>query len=151
MPCSQGSLGLKDLGLLNNSILKKLTWKFMTFEGFTFSFLRERYLTQLCKSQGGIAISLVAYSLVWARSRDGQVSCKSAYSRMIRGSPQLPIEDCLSRGGFQLASRCSVCGVSSESSDHLFLQCPLSAALREAVFSFVQRLISTDSWSSFFS
>ena len=179
MPYSQGGLGLKDLGLLNDSLLKKLTWKFMTSEGFAFSFLRKRYLTQLQKSHGGyvtssiwpsfrshysdllkegiwligensqrdfwrdnwlgvpivellgipdylasplrarvsdfihkgkwvlddsfrarfpdlcfridrIAISPVADSLVWAHSRDGQVSCKSAYSRMICGSPQVP-------------------------------------------------------------
>ncbi|KAK0607544.1 hypothetical protein LWI29_016439 [Acer saccharum] len=95
-------------------------------------------------------------SLVWAHSRDGQVSCKSAYSQMIRGSPQvpwwrdvwcrfippshsaltwrllldrLPTEDHFCKVGFHLASRCSVCGVSSESSDHLFLRCPLAAAL----------------------
>ncbi|KAK3222526.1 hypothetical protein Dsin_009551 [Dipteronia sinensis] len=64
---------------------------------------------------------------------------------------RLPIEDCLSRIGFQLASRCSVCGVSSESSDHLFLWCPIATALWETVFSAFQRRISVDSWSSFFS
>ncbi|KAK0574979.1 hypothetical protein LWI29_031982 [Acer saccharum] len=64
---------------------------------------------------------------------------------------RLPIEDRLCRAGFHLASRCSVCGASSESSDHLFLRCPLAAALWEAVFSTFQRHISADSWSSFFS
>ncbi|KAK3217931.1 hypothetical protein Dsin_011901 [Dipteronia sinensis] len=44
-PYSQGGLSLKDLGLLNDSLLKKLTWKFMTSDSFTFLFLRERYLT----------------------------------------------------------------------------------------------------------
>ncbi|KAK3212234.1 hypothetical protein Dsin_016940 [Dipteronia sinensis] len=125
-----------------------------------------------------IAISPVAYSLVWAHSRDGQVSCKSAYSSMIHDSLQiswwsdvwcrfilpspsaltwhlllnlLPIEDRLCRAGFHVASRCSVCRVSSESSDHIFLRFPLAAALWETVFSAFQRCISTDSWSSFFS
>ncbi|KAK3225648.1 hypothetical protein Dsin_005510 [Dipteronia sinensis] len=167
-PYSQCGLGLKDLGLLNDSLLKKLTWKFMPSDSFGFSFLRERYLTQLQKSHGGyvtlslwhsfrshysdllregiwlidlyfridrIAISPVADSLVWAHSRDGQVSCKSAYSRMICDSLQLPTEDRLCRTGLHLASRCSVCGVSSEPSDHLFLRCPIAAALWEAVFS----------------
>ncbi|KAK3212710.1 hypothetical protein Dsin_017416 [Dipteronia sinensis] len=53
-PYSQGGLGLKDLGLLNDSLLKKLTWKFMTSQSFAFSFLRERYLTQLRKSHGDL-------------------------------------------------------------------------------------------------
>ncbi|KAK3198786.1 hypothetical protein Dsin_022201 [Dipteronia sinensis] len=35
-PYSQGGLGLKDLGLLNDSLLNKLTWKFMTSESFYF-------------------------------------------------------------------------------------------------------------------
>ncbi|KAK2661381.1 hypothetical protein Ddye_007914 [Dipteronia dyeriana] len=52
---------------------------------------------------------------------------------------------------FHLASRCSVCGVSSESSDHLFIRCPLAVALWEAVFSAFQRRISSDTWSLFFS
>ncbi|KAK2655573.1 hypothetical protein Ddye_008625 [Dipteronia dyeriana] len=222
-------IGLKDLGLLNDSLLKKLTWKFMTSESFGFSFLRERYLTQLRKSHGensqrdfwrdnwlgvpilellgildyfatlikarvsdfiyegkwvlddnfrvrfpdlysridSVAISLVIDSLVWAHSRDGQFSCKSVYSCMIRDSPQvlwwkdvwchfnapsrsaltwrlllnrLPIEDRLCRVGFHLAFRYSVYGVSSESSDHLFIRCSLAVALWEAVFSAFQRL-----------
>ncbi|KAK3193386.1 hypothetical protein Dsin_024696 [Dipteronia sinensis] len=54
---SQGGLGLKNLGLLNDSLLKKLTWKFMTSESFSFSFLMKRYLTQLRKSQGGSALT----------------------------------------------------------------------------------------------
>ncbi|KAK3204977.1 hypothetical protein Dsin_019023 [Dipteronia sinensis] len=119
-----------------------------------------------------IAISPVADSLVWAHSRDWQVSCKLAYSSMIRDSPyvywwrdvwccfippsqsaltwrlllnRLPTEDRLCKVGFHLASRCSVCGISSESSNHLFLRCPLVAALWEAVFSAFQRHISVDS------
>ncbi|KAK3188083.1 hypothetical protein Dsin_027644 [Dipteronia sinensis] len=103
-----------------------------------------------------IIMSPVADSLVWAHSRDGQVSCKSAYSRMNCDSPQvswwrdvwccfippsrsaltwrlllnrLPTEDRMCRAGLHLASRCSVCEVSSESSDHLFLLCPIAAAL----------------------
>ena len=106
----------------------------------------------LCFRIDRIAISPVADSLVWAHSRDGQVSCRSAYSQMIHGSPQvpwwrdvwcrfippsrsaltwrlllnrLPTEDRLCKVGFHLASRCSLCGVSCESSDHLFLKCPL--------------------------
>ncbi|KAK3229884.1 hypothetical protein Dsin_001765 [Dipteronia sinensis] len=56
-PYSQGGLGLKDLWLLNDSLLKKLTWKFMTYHAF--SFLRERYLTQLRKSHGGYVTSSI--------------------------------------------------------------------------------------------
>ncbi|KAK3230190.1 hypothetical protein Dsin_002071 [Dipteronia sinensis] len=58
-PYSQGGLGLKDLGLLNDSLLKKLTWKFMTSESFVFSFLRKRYLTQLRKSHGEYVTSSI--------------------------------------------------------------------------------------------
>ncbi|KAK3172170.1 hypothetical protein Dsin_032507 [Dipteronia sinensis] len=113
----------------------------MTSEGFTFSFLRERYLKHLRKPHLGIAISLV-----WAHSRDGQVSFKVAYSQMVRDSPQnrLPTKDRLYMVGFYLASSCSVYGVSSESADHLFLQCPLAVALWEAVFFTFQRRISAD-------
>ncbi|KAK2634159.1 hypothetical protein Ddye_028951 [Dipteronia dyeriana] len=148
-PYPQGGLGLKDIGLQNDSLLKKLTWKFMTFKSFAFSFLRERYLTQLRKSHVGfrvrfpdlcsridrVAISLVKDSLVWAYSRDGQ----------------FPTNDRLCRAEFHLASRCSVCRVSSESSYHLFIRCPLAAAFWEAVFSAFQRHIYADTWSSFFS
>ncbi|KAK3222011.1 hypothetical protein Dsin_009036 [Dipteronia sinensis] len=35
-PYSQSGLGLKDLGLLNDSLLKKLTWKFMTSQSLAF-------------------------------------------------------------------------------------------------------------------
>ena len=63
----------------------------------------------------------------------------------------MPLADRLCRVGFHLASRCSVCGVSNESSDHLFLRCSLAAALWKAVFFAFQRRISTDSWNSFFS
>ncbi|KAK2645814.1 hypothetical protein Ddye_021009 [Dipteronia dyeriana] len=45
----------------------------------------------------------------------------------------------------------SVCGVSSESSNHLFIRCPLAVALWESVFSAFQLCISVDTWSSFFS
>ncbi|KAK2655103.1 hypothetical protein Ddye_008155 [Dipteronia dyeriana] len=64
---------------------------------------------------------------------------------------RLPTEDRLCRVGFHLASRCSVCGVSSESSDHLFIRCPLAVVLWEVIFSAFQPRISTDTWSSFFS
>jgi ribonuclease HI len=265
-PYSQGGLGLKDLGLLNDSLLRKFTWKFMTSDGFAFSFLRERYLRHLQKPHGGyvtssiwsslrtnyssllkegiwligessqrdfwrdnwlgvpilellgipdylayplrakvsdfihegrwvlddcfrarfpdlcfridrIAISPVVDSLVWANSRDGRVSCKAAYSQFLRDIPQvvwwrdvwsrfippsrsaltwrlmlnrLPTEDRLCKSGLQLASRCSICGVSSESVDHLFLHCPLAVALWEAVFSAFQCRVSTETWQSFF-
>ncbi|KAK3222236.1 hypothetical protein Dsin_009261 [Dipteronia sinensis] len=51
---------------------------------------------------GWNAIAPIADSLVWDHSRDGQVSYKAAYFW----------------SGLQLASQCSVCGVSSESADH---------------------------------
>ncbi|KAK3193727.1 hypothetical protein Dsin_025037 [Dipteronia sinensis] len=60
-------------------------------------------------------------------------------------------EDRLCRAGFHLASRCSVCGVSNESSDHLFLWCPIAAALWEAGFFSFSAGYSADLWSSFFS
>ncbi|KAK3204635.1 hypothetical protein Dsin_018681 [Dipteronia sinensis] len=53
-PYSQGGLGLKDLGLLNDLLLWKFTWKFMTSYSFAFSFLRERYLKQLQNPHGGV-------------------------------------------------------------------------------------------------
>ncbi|KAK3204856.1 hypothetical protein Dsin_018902 [Dipteronia sinensis] len=136
---------------------------------------------------GQIVISPVANSLVWAHSQNSRVSCKAAYSQFIRDYPQvpwwrdvwyhfilpyrsaltkhlllnrLPIEDHLCRFGFQLASRCSVSGVSSESADHLFLQCPMEAtfweaafweaAFLEVVFSAFQQSVSTNSWNSYF-
>ncbi|KAK2642911.1 hypothetical protein Ddye_024674 [Dipteronia dyeriana] len=64
---------------------------------------------------------------------------------------RFPTKDRLCRAGFHLASWCSVCGVSSESSDHIFIRCPLAATLWKAVFSAFQRCISVDMWSSFFS
>ncbi|KAK3198376.1 hypothetical protein Dsin_021791 [Dipteronia sinensis] len=63
---------------------------------------------------------------------------------------RLPTEDRLCRSGFQLASRCSVRGASSESVEHPFLKCPLATALWEAVFYTVQRHVSADIWGSFF-
>ncbi|KAI9181501.1 hypothetical protein LWI28_015585 [Acer negundo] len=41
-PYSHGGFGLKDLRLLNDSLLRKFTWKFITSYGFAFSFLQER-------------------------------------------------------------------------------------------------------------
>ncbi|KAK2662462.1 hypothetical protein Ddye_001036 [Dipteronia dyeriana] len=91
----------------------------------------------ICSMIDRIAISPVTDSLVWAQSRDGQISCKSTYSRMICDSPYvtqwrdvwcffippsrlaltwhlllnpLPTKDRLCRVGFHLASRCIVCG-----------------------------------------
>ncbi|KAI9174281.1 hypothetical protein LWI28_014953 [Acer negundo] len=62
----------------------------------------------------------------------------------------LPTENRLCRYGFQLASYCSICGVSSESADHLFLHCPLAVTLWEAIFSAFQRRVSTETWQFFF-
>ncbi|KAK3199002.1 hypothetical protein Dsin_022417 [Dipteronia sinensis] len=116
----------------------------------------------LCFRLDRIAISPVADSLVWAHSRDGQVSWwRDVWCHFIPSSRsaltwrqllnRLPIEDHFCKVGFHLASRCNISGVNSESSDHLFLRCPLAAALWEAVFSAFQRCISVNSWSSFFS
>ncbi|KAI9198847.1 hypothetical protein LWI28_023034 [Acer negundo] len=52
--------------------------------------------------------------------------------------------------GFQLASHCSICRVSSESADHIFIHCPLAVTLWEVVFSAFQRHFSTETWQSFF-
>ncbi|KAK2648626.1 hypothetical protein Ddye_016115 [Dipteronia dyeriana] len=100
-PYSQGGLGLKDLGLLNDSLLKKLTWRFMTTESFAFWFLRERYLTQLQKSHGGSMFS------------DRYRCYLSSYRFFGVGSFSGWAEDRLRRAGFHLASRCSVYGVSN--------------------------------------
>ncbi|KAI9199991.1 hypothetical protein LWI28_001193 [Acer negundo] len=56
-PYSQGGFGLKDLRLLNDLLLRKFTWKFVTSDGFAFSFLRERYLWHLQKPHGGYVTS----------------------------------------------------------------------------------------------
>ncbi|KAK3193272.1 hypothetical protein Dsin_024582 [Dipteronia sinensis] len=37
-PYALGGLGLKDLALLNDSLLRKLTWKFITSNNFAFTF-----------------------------------------------------------------------------------------------------------------
>ncbi|KAK3223774.1 hypothetical protein Dsin_010799 [Dipteronia sinensis] len=56
---------LKDLGLLNDSLLKKFTWKFVTSKGFAFSFLRERYLKHLRKPYGGlIGLQFLLFGLI---------------------------------------------------------------------------------------
>ena len=62
-PYSQGGLGLKDLGLLNESLLHKFTLKFMTSDGFAFSFHREMYLRHLQKPHGGYVTSSIWSSL----------------------------------------------------------------------------------------
>ncbi|KAK1549712.1 hypothetical protein Q3G72_006607 [Acer saccharum] len=62
-PYSQGGLGLKDLGLLNDSLLWKFTWKFMTSDSFAFTFLWERYLRHLQKPRGGYVTSSIWSSL----------------------------------------------------------------------------------------
>ncbi|KAI9178164.1 hypothetical protein LWI28_023465 [Acer negundo] len=53
VPLFRGGLGLKDLGLLNDSLLQKFTWKFIISNGFAFSFLQKRYLRNLQKPHGG--------------------------------------------------------------------------------------------------
>ncbi|KAK3189414.1 hypothetical protein Dsin_028975 [Dipteronia sinensis] len=61
------------------------------------------------------------------------------------------MEDRLCKVGFHLASICSICVVSNELADYLFLRCPLTVALWEAAFSAFQGCISADSWGFFFS
>ncbi|KAK2637349.1 hypothetical protein Ddye_032141 [Dipteronia dyeriana] len=63
-PYALGVLGLKDLALLNDSLLRKFTWKLITSNNFAFTFLHKR---------------------------DGIVSCKTAYSRMFQDIPQVPL------------------------------------------------------------
>ncbi|KAK3189339.1 hypothetical protein Dsin_028900 [Dipteronia sinensis] len=91
---------------------------------------------------GRITISTVTDYLVWPHSRE------VLFWRLLLD--RLPTEDRLYRSGFQLASKCSVCGDSSESVDHLFLKCPLAITPWEAVFSAIQRRVSVDTWGSFF-
>ncbi|KAI9154408.1 hypothetical protein LWI28_025962 [Acer negundo] len=151
-PYSYGGFGLKDLRLLNDSLLQIFTWKFITSDGFAFSFLRESSLlkegiwligensqrdfwldnwlgvpilellgipdylanhfwarvsdfihegkwvlddsfqtrfSDLCFRIDRITIYSVVDSLVWANSRDGRVSCKTAYSQFLRDIPQV--------------------------------------------------------------
>ncbi|KAI9178075.1 hypothetical protein LWI28_022444 [Acer negundo] len=107
----------------------------------------------LCFRIDRIAISPVVNSLVWANSRDGRVFCKTAYSQFLCDIPQvvwLPTKDCFYRSGFQLASRCSICGVSCESANHFFLYYPLAIALWEAIFLAIQQRVSTETWQFFF-
>ena len=61
-PFAFGGLGLKDLALLNDSLLRKLTWKFITSNSFAFTFLRERYIMQLQKPQ--VATSPLPFGLL---------------------------------------------------------------------------------------
>ena len=63
---------------------------------------------------------------------------------------RFPTEDRLCNTGFHLASRCSICGSSSEMAEHLFLLFPLAGSLWEAIFSVFQRQVSSDSWKGFF-
>ncbi|KAK3212808.1 hypothetical protein Dsin_017514 [Dipteronia sinensis] len=58
-PYALGGLGLKDLAMLNNSLLRKLTWKFITANNFAFTFLRKRYFRQLQKPHGGYITSSI--------------------------------------------------------------------------------------------
>ncbi|KAK0589146.1 hypothetical protein LWI29_010290 [Acer saccharum] len=44
-PYALGGLGLKDLALLNDSLLRKLTWKFITSNSFVFTFCVRDILT----------------------------------------------------------------------------------------------------------
>ncbi|KAK2639749.1 hypothetical protein Ddye_027544 [Dipteronia dyeriana] len=46
-PYALGGLGLKDLALLNDSLLWKLTWKLITLKNFAFTFLPERDILHL--------------------------------------------------------------------------------------------------------
>ncbi|KAK3229673.1 hypothetical protein Dsin_001554 [Dipteronia sinensis] len=71
-PYSQGGLGLTDLGLLNDSLLTKLTWKVTTSEGFAYSFLQERNLKQLRKLYGAYITSLI-----WS-------SFRAQYSKLLK-------------------------------------------------------------------
>ncbi|KAK3222075.1 hypothetical protein Dsin_009100 [Dipteronia sinensis] len=52
----------KDLALLNDSLLRKLTWKFITSNNFAFTFLHERYIRQLQKPHGGYITSSICNS-----------------------------------------------------------------------------------------
>ncbi|KAK3204733.1 hypothetical protein Dsin_018779 [Dipteronia sinensis] len=59
IPYALGGLGLKDMALLNDSLLRKLTWKFLTSNIFAFTFLSERYIRQLQQLQGGYTTSSI--------------------------------------------------------------------------------------------
>ncbi|KAK3212733.1 hypothetical protein Dsin_017439 [Dipteronia sinensis] len=45
--------------MLNDSLLRKLTWKFITSNSFAFTFLRERYIKQLQEPHGGYITSSI--------------------------------------------------------------------------------------------
>ncbi|KAK3189490.1 hypothetical protein Dsin_029051 [Dipteronia sinensis] len=198
-PYSQGGLGLKDLGLLNDSLLKKLTWKFMTSQSFAFSILRERYLTQLQKSHDGYVTSSIWPSFrshysdllkegIWLIGENSQrdfwhdnwlgvpilelLGIPDYLASLLRAKVydfthdgMWVLDDSFRARFSDLCFRIDRIAISpvadfwcgrilemgSESFDHLFLRCPLAAALWEAVFLAFQRSISVDSWSSFFS
>ncbi|KAK0580954.1 hypothetical protein LWI29_008037 [Acer saccharum] len=105
-----------------------------------------RYLKQLRKPHRGY----VTFS-IWSSLRAHYSKLRKEGIWPVGENSRLPTEDRLCKAGFQLASYCNVYSVSSESVDHLFLHCPLTAALWEAVFSVFQRQVSVDSWSAFFS
>ncbi|KAI9166139.1 hypothetical protein LWI28_026893 [Acer negundo] len=115
--------------------------------------LNDCFLTRfpdLCFRIDRIVISPVVDSLIWANYRDGRVSCKTAYSQFLLDIPpvvwwrdvwshfippsrsaltqrlmlnRLPTEDLLCRSGFQLASRCSICGSAISEANRLDIGC----------------------------
>ena len=46
MPKEKGDLGVKDLSVLNEAMLKKLVWRMMTEDSMIFTYLRAHYFTQ---------------------------------------------------------------------------------------------------------
>ncbi|KAK1587825.1 hypothetical protein Q3G72_017180 [Acer saccharum] len=45
-PKDSGGLGVKDLGILNKTMLKKFIWRMLTEESFVFTYLRAHFFTQ---------------------------------------------------------------------------------------------------------
>ncbi|GAU40165.1 hypothetical protein TSUD_292700 [Trifolium subterraneum] len=59
----------------------------------------------------------------WIHSHDGNLSFKDAYKYHCHPGQQLPTDENLLLRGCQLPSRCSLCGISEETTHHLFIEC----------------------------
>ncbi|KAK3212741.1 hypothetical protein Dsin_017447 [Dipteronia sinensis] len=127
-PYAFGGLGLKDLALLNDYLLQKLTWKFITSIYFAFTFLHERMVD---------GFWMIAFELGFKISTFGLVGLRFLRSPG-GGTSGLAISPPLVQ--FRLGDICLV-------GSPLKIVC---AALWEAIFSAFQRRVSADTWGSFF-
>ncbi|KAK3204953.1 hypothetical protein Dsin_018999 [Dipteronia sinensis] len=95
-PYSQGGLGLKDLGLLNDSLLRKFTWKFLTSDILLSHFFKRGILGSCRSLKEGLILGMVVFL--------ARLLIPSFSVIFLR----LSTDDHLCKFGFQLASRCSI-------------------------------------------